>query len=317
MKKAIIIIPYFGDFPIFFEDFLNSCKYNPDYDWLIYTDNKNSYRYPSNVRIRNINFNDFIKIIQSKFDFKIEIKRPHKLCDFKVAYGYIFEDEIREYKYWAHGDLDVIYGNLNNFTDCMLNEEYDKIFSLGHLSFYKNSYAINRIFMNKINNIEVYKRIFSTDKAFAFDEWHCLIGSINHLFINENMKFMPINYCANLDSAYNGFRLTNYDLNFDNYVVDINTSNIFKFINGRIIRYYMNFNELKHKEYPYLHFHKRKVIRKSNNYEEYIIKPNEIIDSMSIDKNLVTNLSKVNIINLQYFKVRLINLRYKLKHLEF
>ena len=35
--KAIFIIPYFGHFNNYFQLFLNSCAYNRDFDWLIFT----------------------------------------------------------------------------------------------------------------------------------------------------------------------------------------------------------------------------------------------------------------------------------------
>ena len=50
MKKCCFIIPYFGNFPNYFQQFLNSCKTNQDYDWLIITDNVENYNYPKNVK---------------------------------------------------------------------------------------------------------------------------------------------------------------------------------------------------------------------------------------------------------------------------
>ena len=115
MKKTVIIIPYFGSFPSFFQLFLDSCSNNKMFTWLIYTDSEQKYNVPENVIIKSTKLSDFVSRIQEKFDFKIEIIRPHKLCDFKVAYGYIFEDEIKEFDYWGHGDLDLIYGDLDKF----------------------------------------------------------------------------------------------------------------------------------------------------------------------------------------------------------
>ncbi|WP_368731163.1 DUF6625 family protein [Lacticaseibacillus paracasei] len=37
MKKCCFVIPYFGNFPNYFQLFLNSCKKNPHYDWLFFT----------------------------------------------------------------------------------------------------------------------------------------------------------------------------------------------------------------------------------------------------------------------------------------
>lgn len=38
MKKAAIIIPYFGKFPEWFNLYLYSCKKNPEVDFIFYTD---------------------------------------------------------------------------------------------------------------------------------------------------------------------------------------------------------------------------------------------------------------------------------------
>lgn len=35
MSKCTFIIPYYGNFPNYFQLFLNSCKYNSDFEWLI------------------------------------------------------------------------------------------------------------------------------------------------------------------------------------------------------------------------------------------------------------------------------------------
>ena len=83
-------------------------------------------------------------------DFEITLSKPQKLCDYKCAYGVIFEDYIQDYDWWGHCDLDQIFGNLNMFVTEDMLRKYDKLFSLGHLSLYKNSYKNNRIFMGKI-----------------------------------------------------------------------------------------------------------------------------------------------------------------------
>ncbi|WP_333562533.1 DUF6625 family protein, partial [Lactobacillus amylovorus] len=45
MKKGAFIIPYFGHFNNYFQLFLNSCKYNSNYDWIIFTDDRTKYDY--------------------------------------------------------------------------------------------------------------------------------------------------------------------------------------------------------------------------------------------------------------------------------
>ena len=315
MKKAVIIIPYFGVFPSFFQLFLDSCSNNTLYTWLIYTDIEKEYNIPSNVLIKHIKFTDFIKRIQDKFDFEIEIIRPHKLCDFKVAYGYIFEEEIKEFEYWGHGDLDLIYGNLDNFLSPLINEGYDKIYSLGHLSLYKNTHDINRVFMGKHNGNFPYQIIFSTDKAFAFDEWHCPLPSINHMFLDRNFKFFEVNQCANLSSTHSNFRLSNYIINFRNYATDANYNNVFSVVDGILKRYYLIDGRVEKKEYPYIHFHKRSMRVENDNLAKMLIVPNAFKPLNTIDASLIKTYSKNKLIDSQYFKTKIINIRYRIKQL--
>ena len=46
---------------------------------------------------------------------KIETRFYYKLCDLRVIYGEMFREELRDYDYWGWGDLDVMYGNFENF----------------------------------------------------------------------------------------------------------------------------------------------------------------------------------------------------------
>ena len=138
MKKAVLIVPYFGKFPSFFQLFLNSCKYNPSFNWLFFTDDKTQYSYPGNTRVIYSTFIEIQIIFKRKLGDDIVMLRPHKLCDYKVTYGFVFQEFIADYDYWGHCDVDVIYGNLSEFINPLIELGYEKIFSLGHFSLYKN-----------------------------------------------------------------------------------------------------------------------------------------------------------------------------------
>ena len=115
-KRAALIIPYFGgEFPNYFQLFLNSCEKNQDFTWMIFTDNRTKYRYPNNVKKISMSFGEMVSRVRSKFDFEICLDRPYKLCDYKCAYGYIFGDYLKEYDFWGHSDCDLIYGRLSDF----------------------------------------------------------------------------------------------------------------------------------------------------------------------------------------------------------
>lgn len=74
-KKVCFIIPYFGYLPNYFQLFLNSCKHNKTYEWILFTDDNTLYIFPENVRKINMKFDEYKKIIQNKYLEKIEQNR--------------------------------------------------------------------------------------------------------------------------------------------------------------------------------------------------------------------------------------------------
>ena len=120
MNRIVYIVPYFGRLRSDFKLWLASCKMNPTINWLIYTDDKENdvllnKDIPENVMVRYISFEEMRNKIQKYFDFEIELPAPYKLCDYRPAYGEIFHDEICEYDFWGHCDMDLIFGNIRDF----------------------------------------------------------------------------------------------------------------------------------------------------------------------------------------------------------
>ena len=54
--KVAFIVPYFGRFPRNFQLWLNSCAWNSDFYWLVFTDDRTCYNYPKNVSITYLTF---------------------------------------------------------------------------------------------------------------------------------------------------------------------------------------------------------------------------------------------------------------------
>ena len=89
--RVAIVIPYFGKFPNYFPFFLKSCSYNPEFDWLIFTDNEiseNPYFIPENVHVRQITFEKLKLIIQNKFDFDFEDIKGQENAKRALEYAY-------------------------------------------------------------------------------------------------------------------------------------------------------------------------------------------------------------------------------------
>ena len=174
--KIVMIIPYFGKFPSSFKTWIKSCENNKNIDWIIITDNDMENKYSTNIRVIKTSFEEICFRIQKKFDFKISLQKPYKLCDFKPAYGYIFYEDIKEYDFWGHCDMDMIFGDISFFITDKILKKYKKIMTKGHFTLYKNTKEINEIFKKKNKYID-YKEVYSQNLNFGFDE-----GAINYIF---------------------------------------------------------------------------------------------------------------------------------------
>jgi hypothetical protein len=171
MKKIKFIVCYFGEWPVWLDGFLLSCKYNEDIDWLFFTDCKIPNNYPPNVEFVKYSIKEFNDLASSKLDLDVNVPHAYKFCDFKVTYGCVFQDYLDGYDFWGMCDIDVIFGDIKNFvTDDML-DDYDIISSRkeamsGHFSLFKNNYKINNIF----REIDHHNEILQREKCGWLDE---------------------------------------------------------------------------------------------------------------------------------------------------
>lgn len=264
MNKCCFIIPYFGKLPNYFPLFLKSCSYNPDYNWMVFTDDNTKYDYPSNVDCFHLTFGKLQEMVRAKFNFNVSLETPYKLCDFKPAYGYIFEEYTKEYRYWGHCDIDVVLGNLNVFLDPLLEQNYDKIFQLGHMTIYKNTFENNRIFMNRYKNRNLYKEVFSTPDICWFDESWKDEFNINSIFLSMGKNIYSKDLSLNVVVGKNQFYRTEFVGNISDscshgYKVEKYKDALYLWNKGNIERYYLNDKNLIKESYLYFHFQSRRM----------------------------------------------------------
>lgn len=311
--KVVLIIPYFGKFPNYFDLFLKSCKKNSDFTWFIFTDNKEVYDYPDNVKKIPMAFDECKNLVKSKFDFDVTLDTYKKLCDYKVAYGYIFEDYIKDFDFWGYCDVDLIWGDLKKFVTDELLQKYDKIYSLGHLTLYRNSFENNRVFMKKLNGRFRYKEVFTSPEGFAFDEWYP--DSINDIYLQEGLPFLVDGPCADIFPYKSRFVLDYFNLDTRAYYNDSVKNNIFKWENGEINRYFIQDKKLTKVEHPYVHLQKRKMDKLvSNKAESFCIIPNKFIEADKSEEQLLKTSNILSFLNFQYFKVKYNSLKQRLKN---
>lgn len=264
MKSIVLINCYFGSFPNYFNLFLDSCRSNDTIDFLFFTDNLcEEYDIPSNVRLVYTTFEELKIRIQSKFDFKISLDAPYKLCDYKVAYGYIFNDYISKYDFWGYCDVDLIFGRLRHFLTEEVLDNYDKIYKLGHLTIIRNTDELNSLFM--IDDYVSYKKVFSTSKIMVFDEYQGIQIIFDQMgkktyFSRDYADITPMKYKFSLSN------LLTSNIDNNNY-----KNQIFVSENNCIYRYYEMNGLIKNEEFAYIHLQRRKFVENRIEDHRYLI----------------------------------------------
>lgn len=137
--KIALIIPYFGSWPCYFNIYLKGCENNKWLDVIFFTDCEIPNKHLDNIT--------FIPFTLKKFN----INNSYKLCDFKPCYSLIFEDYLKDYDYWAYGDIDLIYGDLKSFIFNRIDAGFDVLSNRseilsGSLSFFRNTNFIKNLF---------------------------------------------------------------------------------------------------------------------------------------------------------------------------
>ncbi|MBS1917770.1 MAG: hypothetical protein JST87_15975 [Bacteroidetes bacterium] len=311
-KKIAFIIPYFGSFNNYFEVWLHSCRFNATIDWLIFTDDKKAYTFPPNVKVFYTTFEETVKKMQSKFDFKIILNNPYQLCEFKITYGEVYEEYLAGYDFWGYCDVDVVWGNLRRHITNEILDTHEKISWRGHMTLFRNEYAINRLYRNKIEGIEFYKYVLANETGFplASDE-----REINYIFEEAGYKIYKELLFADLKIRSFNFFLLHFDAGENRK----NSNQVFLWRNGELLRIYTAGDKTFTENFAYVHFLKRQmsVEKKFTLSDRFLIVPNKFVNiKETVSVKLINELSKKKFYY-SYFKEK-ITLSYffdKIKYL--
>lgn len=263
--KIAFILPFFGKFDKLFALWLISCKWNSNIDWLIFTDDETMYDYPTNVKVHYMSFADLRKKIQSLYDFPISLDTPYRLCNFKPAYGEIFEEYLKGYDAWGFCDNDMIYGQILANIPSSISNLY-KIGKFGHLSFIPNTYGGNRLY----RFANAYRIAFTTPRPLFFDEG---------CFMNILAKFDYQEYSLHIADLLP--RVKQHIVLNEEGREWMNKAHCFVWNKGTLWRYYVNNeNAIDKEEYVYIHFLKRpmKIDENIEKDKPIVIVPNKIFN---------------------------------------
>ncbi len=134
--RKLLICPYFGELPEWFELWLsNVVRLEADgYDLYLQTSE-----------------HEFAERVGEVLDVEYPRGDGYKVCDYRCAFGELYADELADYDYWGHTDLDCVYGRVGYFLPDEYLSKWD-IFSnhatyvSGPWSLYRNTPKINGLY---------------------------------------------------------------------------------------------------------------------------------------------------------------------------
>lgn len=257
-NKVCFISVYFGEIPSFFGPFLNSCKWNPKFDFLLIHNKEIPYPIPENVRAVRMSLDYFLKLLNETLNLQIQELPYYKLCDFRPAFGILFEEYIKSYDFWGICDTDLMFGCLKDFINDSLLNNYDKIYTMGHLSLIRNVPECNLLFKTDTQNSQNYIKVFKDPKNQIYDE----LNGFTEKFIDTKKRVYKKKKCADLGLFTNRitvstklfFSLIQPQNRFKNCCTDKNYRwQLFLLNHGKIKKVFFKRNSMFIKEYNYIH----------------------------------------------------------------
>lgn len=166
--RIALLIGHFGSIPGWYPLWEESALRNPMIEFHILTDCV-GLETRDNIIIHECALDVFVR--PELFDGPApELKTPYKITDFRPLFGEIFADLLDGYDYWGFGDLDVVYGDIQevfgaSFGHCDYISTGREGRS-GPLAFLANTPEVNRLWRD-IPGVE--ERLRSSE-FFAMDE---------------------------------------------------------------------------------------------------------------------------------------------------
>jgi len=140
-SNIAIIVVYYGKWPAWINLFIKSCSYNTCIKFILFSENDPIVNEGSNLSFNKHSLNDFCRLASKKLDFNVSITEPYKVCDYKPAFGLIFEDYLKGFEYWGYCDIDLIFGDLSGILRKTI-EKYDVV--SGYPGYISGPFAVFR-----------------------------------------------------------------------------------------------------------------------------------------------------------------------------
>lgn len=215
-------------------------------DFLFYTDQDVEIDAP-NFRVTKTTLDALHERFERIARRPVSLPNAYKLCDYRIAYGLFFEEELRGYDFWGYCDIDLVFGQIRHFLTDELLASYDRFYNGGLFCLYRNNEKMRHAF-------ELPGSAFTLDEMFAPPH----IGMDEFLGINRICRKNPIAWYTKSDYAHLSANLeTRLEIRRDhpNY-----PAQVFYWLDGHAYRRYVDGEQVNDEEFLCIHWYKRRPV---------------------------------------------------------
>lgn len=183
--SILILYPYFGKLPEWFDLFHETLLRNADVDFLFFTDVEFDRYTAPNVQHRSMSLSDYAQLCSQKLGINVVLENSYKICDLRPFFGRIHANEIKGYDFYGYGDIDLLFGDIRSFYSSQILNRYDVLSThpdmlSGHFCLFRNSEFNRTLSFNIIEDFE--EKLFSAQN-FGLDE-----APLLNLYLKTNAR---------------------------------------------------------------------------------------------------------------------------------
>lgn len=202
MQSIVLIIPYFGKWPVWMELYLDSIKRNVTIDFFFITDcNTSLLDGIKNISFEKITFEEYIRRYKDLLGEDIKIPNAYKICDLRPFFGLVHKDTIKKYDFFGWTDVDLFFGSIRSFYTNEILTKYDVLSThktrlSGHLALLRNI-EYHKTIGYKIYN---WRQALQNPEFVGIDE-HGITNALQMTFFDkaaEKLRFSKNNIVLNV-----------------------------------------------------------------------------------------------------------------------
>lgn len=275
--KIALFTPYFGPqgatLPNYYEYWQKSAAANQKIDFYIPTNLEvDGYKKYDNIHYIKMTAEEFWEKIQEILNFPISCDY-YKTGEYRMFFGIIFKDLLKDYDYWGMTEFDMIYGDILSFIGQYLEDGADVIGETAPFRIIKNTDRLNHM---PFADLKDFKYPLTLDRALGskYCWYFSEIYGMNVRYFQAGIKIIHINdFYGDISSKYK-------------YLECIGMKGMWGFgwKDGKLIGY-NNLNDQK--DFLAIHIQKRKIdIHDIYPTDEFCVIPNEIINGCSYNPHI-------------------------------